>query len=233
MKLVCNTCGAIIQTQDVNIATDMAKCSNCDSLMRASELKEHVSLAELLVLPSGAKVQLQQGFNKSIELTAPKNGVTGEAVGLIIFSIFWLGFITVWTGFALFGGLTVMALFSIPFWLVGFFMVKAAINIIFESQRVTLTDKEVVIEQSRPVFSKTVSVLKSDITDVKYTDMVSAGPLASLAQGEFGSPNSRAHKVKNYPAIVTQAKTHFFFNNLPEADQRWVVRLLKNVLVGN
>lgn len=233
MELLCNNCGATIQAQDVNIATDIAKCNSCNSLQRASELKEHVRLADLLVLPPGAKVQMQQGFNKSIELTAPKKGVTGEAIGLIIFSIFWIGFITVWTGFAVFGGIYFMALFSIPFWVVGFFMVKAAINIIFESQKVTLTDKEVIIEQSRPIFSQKISVLKSDIIDVKYTDMVSSGPLASMMQGEFGSPNSRAHKVKNYPAIVTKAKTHFFFNNLPETDQKWVVRLLKNVLVGN
>lgn len=233
MELRCNNCGAAIQAQDVNIASDIAKCNSCNSLLRASELKEYVRLTDLLVLPPGAKVQMQQGFNKSIELTAPKNGVTGEAIGLIIFSIFWLGFITVWTGFALFGGLSVMALFSIPFWAVGFFMVKSAINIIFESQKVTLTDKEVIIEQSRPIFSKRISILKSDVTDVKYTDMVSSGPLASMMQGEFCTPNKRGHKVKNYPAIVTKAKTHFFFNNLPEADQKWVVRLLKNVIVGN
>lgn len=232
MELLCNNCGAVILAQDVNIATDLAKCSSCNSLSRASQLKEKVNLSRLLQLPAGAVVQLQQGFNKSIELTMPAQGVSGEAIGLIIFSIFWLGFITVWTGFALFGGLSVMALFSIPFWIVGVFILKAAFNKIFESQKLILDDNEVTIERIRPIFSNKITIRRSDITDVKYTDMSSEGSFASMAQGDF-STNKRRHVLKNYPVIITKAKRYYFFINLREADQMWVVRLLKNVIVGN
>lgn len=232
MELLCSNCGAVILAQDVNIAANMAKCSSCNSLLRASELKEKVNISKLLQLPAGAVVQLQQGFNKSIELTVPAQGVTGEAIGLIIFSIFWLGFITVWTGFALFGGLSVMALFSIPFWIVGVFIVKSAFNKIFESQKLILDDNEVTIERIRPIFSNKVTIRRSEITDVKYTDMSSEGSFASMAQGDF-SANKRRHVLKNYPVIITKAKRYYFFNNLRQADQMWVVRLLKNVIVGN
>lgn len=232
MELLCSNCGAVIQAQDVNIAANMAKCSSCNSLLRASELREKVNISKLLQLPAGAVVQLQQGFNKSIELTVPAQGVTGEAIGLIIFSIFWLGFITVWTGFALFGGLSVMALFSIPFWIVGVFIVKSAFNKIFESQKLILDDNEVTIERIRPIFSNKITIRRSEITDVKYTDMSSEGSFASMAQGDF-SANKRRHVLKNYPVIITKAKRYYFFNNLRQADQMWVVRLLKNVIVGN
>jgi DNA-directed RNA polymerase subunit M/transcription elongation factor TFIIS len=54
MELLCNNCGAIVNAQDVNIATDLAKCSTCNTLMRASELKEYVDTADLLLLPANA-----------------------------------------------------------------------------------------------------------------------------------------------------------------------------------
>jgi hypothetical protein len=230
MELLCNNCGAIVNAQDVNIATDLAKCSTCNTLMRASELKEYVDTADLLVLPANAQVTMEQGRNKSIVLTAPANGLSGESIGISIFSVFWLGFVAVWTTLASFGSIF-FALFSIPFWVVGIFMAKSAINKIFETQRVTFNDYEVTIELIRPVFSGKTTIDKKDIIDIKYTDVTSAGPLASFAQ--MGANGKRTGKVLEYPAIVTKQKTHFFFQNLPEADQKWTVQLLKHLLVGN
>ena len=181
MELLCNNCGAVILAQDVNIATDLAKCGSCNTLLRASQLKEKVNLSKLLQLPAGAVVQLQQGFNKSIELTAPANGLNAEAIGISIFAIFWLGFVTLWTVLATMGSI-VFALFSIPFWVVGIFMAKSAINKIFETQKITFNDYEVTIEHNRPIFSSKLTLAKKDIADVKYTDVASAGPLASFAQ---------------------------------------------------
>ncbi len=230
MELLCNNCGAAIEGQDVNIATDMAKCSVCNSLHRASELKEKVSIADLLVLPPKAKVIMEQGRNKSIELTAPANGLNAEAIGITIFSVFWLGFVSVWTVLATMGSIF-FALFSIPFWVVGLFMAKSAINKIFETQKITFNDYEVTIEHIRPIFSSKLTLAKKDITAVKYTDVASAGPLAGFSQ--MGGNGKYKGKRQEFPAIITPAKPYFFFQNLPEADQQWTVRLLKNVLVGN
>jgi hypothetical protein len=229
MELICSNCGASINPQDINIATDLAKCSACNTLHRASELTEKVNMADLLVMPLGAKVQMQQGFNKSIELTSPANGFGVEAIGIGIFSIFWIGFIIVWTTFALYG-FPPMALFSIPFWIAGFFLAKSTINKIFESQKIVMNDYEVTIEHNRPIFSSKVSISKADIIDVKYTDMATAGPLASLSQ--LSTNNRNRGKLPEYPTIVAKGKPHYFFQNLPEADQKWAVRLLKHVLVG-
>lgn len=229
MKLVCSTCGSTIQPQDVNIATDMAKCSNCNSLHRASELIEKVDITDLLVMPPNAKVIMEQGRNKSIVLTAPANGFNVEAIGISIFAIFWFGFITIWTIFAIYG-MPLMALFSIPFWLAGFFMARMAFNKIFETQKVVFTDYEVTLEQKRPFGGKQTTISKKDITDVVMTDAISAGPMGSFAQAN--SRTRRSQRV-DFPTIKTKNKPHFFFQNLPVADQKWTVRLLKHVIVGN
>ncbi|CAN5349721.1 hypothetical protein BH09BAC1_BH09BAC1_27090 [soil metagenome] len=227
MELLCNNCGASIRADEVNIATDMAKCSACNSLMRASELKEKVSITDLLVQPQSSKLQIEQGRNNSIVLTAPANGVNVESIGLTVFSIIWLGFITVWTLFA-FMGSAFFALFSIPFWLVGIFIAKVAIDKIFETQIVTFNSYEVTIESKRPLFSKQITISKEEITDVTMSDLLSGGPLDGLVQRS--AYTKRGGKAIDYPVIVTKTKTHFFFQNLPEKDQLWAVRLLKNVL---
>lgn len=207
----------------------MAKCSNCNSLHRASELRENVNVTDLLVLPPGARVIMEQGRNKSIELTAPAGGFNAEAMGITIFAVFWLGFVSFWTIMASMGSIF-FAMFSIPFWIAGIYMARMAFNKIFETQKIVFNDYEVTLTEKRPFGGKQTTISKDDITNVLMTDSISAGPFASFAQS---SSRNRRGQQTDYPAIITKAKPHFFFQNLPKAEQEWAVRLLKQVLVGN
>jgi hypothetical protein len=230
MELICANCAAIINPEDVNIATDMAKCSACNSLHRASSLMEQVSVADLMTQPHNAKLQMQQGRYNSVELTLPSKGVDVSTVFAMLFAVFWLGFVSVWKVLASMGSI-VFALFSIPFWFVGFMMLKNTINDIKEVHKVTFNNNEVTIEKHRPLFAQKEVIERANIKDVKMESILG---IKNLSQSFKMKPrvNGIYNTPREYPAIVTTNETHFFFENLSEAEQQWAVRLLKHVLVG-
>lgn len=230
MELVCNTCGTVIEAQNVNIATDMAKCESCNSLMRASELAEKVELKELLQTPAGSTVKLEQGAGKSIVITAPKAGFTGANIGMSIFSIFWLGFITVWTIGASMGSIF-FALFSIPFWIVGFLMAFTTFKRANTNQKLTLNDRELRLETLRPFHNSNEVIHRRSIIDIRMYNM--KGEQASVLLKHMKFQKSTNTQPYELPAIITSGKKHFFFEFVTEAEQRWAVKLLHQLVMVN
>lgn len=229
MNLVCGKCGADIDPQHVNIATDLAKCENCNSLFRASELSEKVALKDLLKLPAGSKLQLEQLSGSTIQIVSPRQGFNGETIGLGIFSIFWLGFIFVWTSFTLIGG-SFFALFSIPFWVVGFFMAYSTVQKISTSYKLVINDRQLTLETSRLFGNKHETIPHKTIEDIVMYDVVKDGPLAAFRHANL-TTQSNKNKQTEIPAIITPTGKHFFFESAHEYEQRWLVKLLKHIAV--
>lgn len=231
MELVCNNCGADIEAKNVNIATDMAKCESCNSLMRASELAEKVELKELLQTPAGSKIQLTQGFNDSIEIFVPAGGVNANVIGTLVFTIFWLGFISIWTTFASIGG-GVFALFSIPFWVIGFFMLYNVVKRITCTQKIVLNKREVQLHNAM-LFSKTqVTIPNSNIEDIRMVNLLEkASPLSAVKSLKYAKMGQNT-RIDIPTIIVKDGKKHHVFDFLSETEQYWGTRLLKQVVLG-
>lgn len=69
--------------------------------------------------PTGSRIELRKTSSQLI-LDIPPVGLRGETFFLLIFCIFWNGFVLVWTGGAIASGAPfIFPLFSIPFWIVG------------------------------------------------------------------------------------------------------------------
>jgi eukaryotic-like serine/threonine-protein kinase len=110
-----------------------------------AELKALVARKQNLAVgerPFDTRVGLDSRSDRFL-LEVPARGVHGSALVRLGFSVFWLGFIWFWTYGALTEGAPVIfPLFSIPFWLVGAWMVGGAFKAMFGRQRLELSREE-------------------------------------------------------------------------------------------
>ena len=68
MELICPNCNKIISSDNINVTTDLAKCGNCNSLHKASDLVASIDEKALATPPTGTKIQLKKGLGDSIEI---------------------------------------------------------------------------------------------------------------------------------------------------------------------
>ena len=158
MKPICPSCHQEIPVEDVDLDTGLGRCRYCNEIFEIPELVEHVKKLQAApasdapkvppVKPADSRIRLIRKNDKLL-IDVPPFGLSGPAVGLLLFSLFWLGFVAFWTAGAL--GLffhpgqfpkwenIAFALFSIPFWLVGLGLLSGAIAAMY-SRRIVYLD---------------------------------------------------------------------------------------------
>jgi hypothetical protein len=234
MELICSNCGAVIHPQDINIATDLAKCGTCKTMLRGSELKKLFSLDELLALPPKAKVQMQQHSNGTIELLAPAmlriRAIDGGILPLL-FPLFILTvacLITYWA-VAVSKDPWGFGLLTIVLWIPGVLMGIYSLDTIFGYEKVFFNENEISIEVKKFLRTKQSVIDKRDIVNITFTNLRKAGNSRDRFNNRIPS---RGNLFVEYPGIVTKESVHLFFYDLPLNEQEWAVRLLKQVLLG-
>ncbi len=225
MKLNCPNCNSEIDNSKINVSTDLAQCSNCNSIHKLSELVESDNLDEIGNPPKGSKISFQK-IDDQIEIELPKKGFKVAQIGMLIFPLFWLGFISFWTWGAAQGSI-VFALFSIPFWIVGIFMVIGILNTFLEKQKLKVGKSILVLEKKK---------IEND-TSIEYTfDEIFSIDKQQVKMNGFGFGNFK-HFFRNpaqfqqglkYPAISTGTDTEFFFENASNAEQEWIIKFLNS-----
>jgi len=147
MKPICPSCHQEIPVEDVDLDTGLGRCRSCNEIFEIPELLEHLQRIQAAkeekqsksppVRPADTRIRLVRKEDRLL-IYLPPWGLRGPTIGLLFFSIFWLGFVTFWTAGAL--GIffqpgkppkwenIVFSLFSIPFWLVGFGMFGGALT---------------------------------------------------------------------------------------------------------
>ena len=116
---------------------------------------------KILKQPKFSRLKLHK-TSEAIEVVVPPQGFVPEVLFLTFFSIFWNGFMVVWTGIGIFSGMPTtislgMHLFSLPFWLVGFgligsifFTLMGKTKLQINSDRISLTYQCLGIKHQRP-----------------------------------------------------------------------------------
>ena len=94
MQLACAACGTLIPAEDINIDKAIAKCRNCNGVF---SFYEHLKTAEEhrprppVPMPRGLRVE-----NWGPELTITRRWYTHGLWFLLLFCVFWDGFLVVW-----------------------------------------------------------------------------------------------------------------------------------------
>lgn len=231
MELICAKCNKIITPDNINVATDLAKCGHCHALHKASELVNAIDEKALATPLAGSKIQVRKRPDDIIEIFLPKKGVTISDIPMIGFNIFYLIFIFFWTLLALQGSI-IFAMFSIPIWFVGLSMLINIINAVQETQTIKFSKEKLILKKNRPVNSKTFDYQLREIELVKMKNLKANRfqlfmnmRYAWKLQFSFGAGIEM-------PAIITGQKTEYFFEETSDAEQEWITKLV-NVILKN
>jgi hypothetical protein len=228
MNLSCSNCKTLIKLENINISTDLAKCDKCGSIHKVSELTNPLK-KEDLTPPNGSKIKLRKELDGSIVLSYPKKGLTLSLIPQLLFAIFWLGFISFWTLGASQGSI-IFALFSIPFWIIGFVMIAGIINSANEIQIITLSKYKLNLKKQRPIRP---SSFETDLKDIQSIKM------KTLKMNPFSMFGNFRHMMKmqmsfgsaiELPSIITGRKTEYFFDDANDAEQEWVTSTLDSLV---
>ena len=233
MIIHCPNCNVEIAAKNVNIAADIAKCDACEQLFKVSEIsnmKRRVAYSTD-VPPMGSKIKVQKGLYGNFELLHPKRGFTALSIPMLIFAVFWLSFVAFWTFFASQGGVF-FALFSIPFWLVGLFMLGSILNSASEKQYVKLSKTSIILVKDRLFRTQSIEVSMEDIHSVELKDL-KVNPFSMLGNTNYLSRQQRGYGMLQpmlVPTVVSGMKLYHFFENASEVEQEWAVYVINKEL---
>lgn len=228
MNVECSKCNSEIDPDNINIKTDLAKCSNCGAVLKVSELAQSSKIIEANP-PSGSRIEMSKDAEGNLQITLPKKGFAISVIPQLLFAIFWLGFISFWTWGASQASI-IFAMFSIPFWIVGISMIIGIINSINEVQKISLNRSVMNIERIRPIRPKSIAIDLKSIQSIRMK-AIKVNPFAmfgnfrrlSKMQSSFGSPVET-------PAVIAGITTEHFFEDANDAEQEWVTTLLSNLV---
>lgn len=227
MQLTCSNCHQSIDSNNINVATDLAKCGHCGTIHKASSLVTSSDDKKLTSPPAGSKIRMTKEMDGSIKIFLPNKGFTASDIPMIFFAVFALGFTAFWTALAAQGSV-LFAMFSLPFWFISITMLISVINSIKETQSVIVTRNSIVIEKNKPVNGKRYEFTYPVIHAIKLSTY-KPGPFSAFTNIRFAMRHPWSFGAGiNMPAIVSGSGTFYFFENANDAEQEWVTAFLEN-----
>lgn len=223
MELICPNCSSIIDADNINVMTDLAKCNRCGSLHKASTLAGSGYGQAIENPPKGSKISLRRESGDVVSIELPAKGFQLSTIPQLIFAVFWVGFIGFWTAMASQAGF--FAFFSIPFWLVGILMWSGLIISVAEKQSIKVGRGKITITKSRLLFSKVLDYNFSDIHEIALKSSNS-----SFSPYAFRFQQSRYAPPPEMPALISGSGTKYFFEGANDAEKSWIVKYLNQKL---
>jgi hypothetical protein len=233
MQLQCEKCGTALKPENINVATDIAQCAACGNISKLS-LLANIQIDSNGTTstrhqpfdptpPRGSKVILTPTGHNQLEITLPPKGTKGPQIFMAIFAIFWLSFVSVWTVLAATSSI-IFAAFSIPFWIVGIFMLigvfksrKLIEKISFFSNRIEIT--------SNNIFSKTKTI-EIPLNEIDTVRMWSKMATINEMQISINASNTTRNGKSSYlntPALFCGMQKYPFFQTADESEQYWII----------
>ncbi|MFA5851133.1 MAG: serine/threonine-protein kinase [Spirochaetales bacterium] len=97
-------------------------------------------------LPAESKILIER-MDDGVKVTLPRAGMKGSAAPGAMFATIWIGFVAFWTLMTLrMRAPFFFPAFSIPFWGVGFFMVKTMLGPAFSKREIILTRENLIVK---------------------------------------------------------------------------------------
>ncbi|PZO36245.1 MAG: serine/threonine protein kinase [Pseudanabaena frigida] len=160
--------------------------------------------------PLGSRIELKK-TDVALEIDIPPAGWRGEGVSLLLFAIFWNGFLLFWTSLAFRAGF--FALFSIPFWVVGIGIAYTSLSIVFGKVRLVIGDRTFRIDW-----------------DILGVNRQVNGKTKDLRQVEMKS----SYEVNNQPVMrlcLNQGVySHKFGDGLSRVEKEWLLQEINDFL---
>lgn len=228
MNLSCPQCNSTIGASDVNITADIAKCSECNALFKASDLINQNTKRISMTTPRGSKLELNTKLLNGVELFYPKTGFTAANIFVLLFSVLWLGFDIVLTFLAL-NGPFYFAFFSIPFWIIGIGILASAINSSRESQTIEISSESIQILKARPFRPKNYSFSFEEVDSITLETRATKDNANDLKQLTKSESYLLSKGMKN-PTLKSGIQTVQFLESADFIEKQWITDLLSSIL---
>ena len=150
-----------------------------------------------------------------VTLVIPERGAAGAAPVLGGFSVAWLAFVAFWTFLTVRMGAWPMPFFSIPFWLVGFYLARRALNGLFGKTLLRFDPGRGFSFEHRFLLRKSVLVPAAEVgtLSLAHRDSMNERPITGL-QFEVG------------------ARRFSFGEGLSTEEKKWLKRNINGLLKG-
>lgn len=178
-----------------------------------------------------SKIDLHEPDSNTSIIKLKPAGFSPALTFNIMFTTFWLGFVAFWSVGASLASIF-FAMFSIPFWVVGFTMFYGIINTLFGRQEIEVRRGELIIHKKTPLFKK------EKVITYKELDAIELAPFSARAKNlnstikmtSSGAPDNGFFSetpVIRYNGI----KEELFAEHLSPRDKKWLVDYLNNRIV--
>lgn len=178
----------------------------------------------LLRQPLNSRVQLEQSHDPSgnrganrMRITIPPKGFRGEAAAVGCFSLFWLGFVSIWTLIAIKTSAPfIFMLFSVPFWMIGLTMVGGVIFWLVGSTQLEINPETFALTWQFWRWSHTVQGWTADLDQIAL---------------QVQPSSHQSDRPPNYVIALHEGDTcHTFGSILSQREQEWLVQHLNQYL---
>jgi hypothetical protein len=112
VKIVCPNCRVPVAAEDVNLATGLAKCRTCNNVFRFDDQPE-LAPSTVRARPRAEKPRSVVSTEANGELVVQYRWFSAKYIFLLLFCLFWDGFLVVWYALALGSGNALMVLFPL------------------------------------------------------------------------------------------------------------------------
>ncbi|WAC20649.1 hypothetical protein OVA24_04550 [Luteolibacter sp. SL250] len=135
VELKCNNCGSQLKPEDISPQLSAARCHHCNALFALPHLAGGRTIARPdVALPRGMKIE-----ERMDGLTITRRWLDATAWFLLIFAVFWNGFMIVWSVISLSQGIWAMSLFGLLHTGVGLFLIYLVLAMFLNSTTVKVT----------------------------------------------------------------------------------------------
>ena len=98
MDIICKRCSDPIEASDINLDTNIAKCTSCNAVFDFRDQVNQKVVTSRTAIEAPKNIQLQSTING---LEIARKWFSRKIIGLLAFCVFWDGFMVVWFGIAI------------------------------------------------------------------------------------------------------------------------------------
>lgn len=114
VELNCKKCGAPLEGRDIRLDVGLARCGHCNTIFSLQGLPgQNGAAARNVARPPVPMPKSIEVFNTGTGLQLSYRWYSPKYIGMIIFTLFWNGFMCVWHAISLSQGMLAMSLFGL------------------------------------------------------------------------------------------------------------------------
>lgn len=223
MQIVCESCGAVVPAENLNLERMVAKCGACDAVF-AFHVDEAPRRRENIAQPE--KIQVDRRGDETVVRRSWRN-VLGGAF-LLVFAVMWNGI--VWSGTVFSDALDFSCFnwFLLPFQVIGLFVAYLALAMFVNTTTLTVSRARLLIRHGPLPFPGGIDMDPDEIEQVFVDEQLD---MHRHTREQVHTVSDRVSRSYRLQARLKDGTKKTLIRTLPDADEAlWLEQLLEDEL---